>query len=79
MVDQATWEKTKREGTCQWPAFSGITPVPGTRLGRVLPREDHNMSMESKNTHSPAGKAHWPLPSPGLSALAAEYCLMILF
>lgn len=36
------------------------------------------MSMDRKNTHGPAGKALWPLLSTGLSALAAEYCLMIL-
>lgn len=54
-------------------------PVPGTLLGRVLPQEDHSVSVDRKNTHGSAGKACWPLPSTGLSAQAAEYCLMILF
>lgn len=52
--------------------------VPGPLLGSVLPREDHNMSVDGGNTHSPAGNACWPLPSLGLSSLAAEYYLLIL-
>ena len=52
--------------------------VPGPLLGSVLLWEDHNMSVDRRNTHSPAGNACWPLPSLGLSSLAAKYYLLIL-
>lgn len=78
MVDQATPGEDRESGNLSMTSIWWHRPVPGTLLGTVLPRGDHIMSMERKNTHSPAGKPHWTLPSTDLPALAAEPRLVML-
>lgn len=69
-------KKTQKETVDDQSLVASPCARPSARVCPPAGRSQHVRGQG--NTHSPAGNACWPLPSLGLSSLAAKYCLLIL-